>query len=349
LADRFMTHALVTGASGFIGSALARELVSRGSPVTCLVRRSSRLERLADVTVPLAYGDVTDRQSLREPMAGASVVYHVAGLVRALRAAELYRVNGQGVRNLLEVAAAQPQPPVVVLVSSLAAAGPAPWGRLRTDDDPICPLSHYGHSKRVGELAAEEFAGRLPITVIRPGIILGEGDMLSLPIFRAIAWTRIHFVPGYFPNRFSMMHVADLVEVLIRAAQRGKRLTPEGCAGGSAAKPGYYFAACGEHPTYYEFGRLIARAMGVKALAMPWATPVTWAVAAVSELAGQIGRRPANLGLDKAREATAGCWACSCQRMIDDLDFRCPLPLEERLSQTVAWYREHGWLGPVKQ
>ena len=338
-----MAYALITGAAGFIGSSLARELVSRGNQVTCLVRRSSRLERLSDVRSTLAYGDVTDQQSLREPMAGASVVYHLAGSHSVLRAAEFYRVNEQGVRNLLEVAAAQAQPPVVVQVSSLAAAGPAPWGRLRTDDDPICPVSHYGRSKRAGELVAEEFAGRLPITILRPGIVFGESDTLGLPIFRAIARTRIHFVPGYLPNRFSMLHVADLVEVLIRAAQRGKRLTAEACAAGSPAKPGYYFAASDEHPTYFEFGRLIARAMGIRALSMPWATAVVWMVAAINELRGQIRRRPVKLGLDKAREAIAGSWACSCQTMIDDLDFRCPLPLQERLSQTVAWYRKEGW------
>lgn len=339
-----MAYNLITGAAGFIGSSLTRELLSRGSQVVCLVRRSSSLERLADVRPPLVYGDVTDPQSLREPVVGASVVYHLAGSNSVLRAADFYRVNEQGVRNLLEVAAAQPQPPVVVLVSSLAAAGPAPWGRLRTDDDPIFPVSHYGHSKRAGELVAEEFSGRLPITVIRPGIVFGEGDLQCLPIFRAIARTRIHFVPGYLPNRYSMMHGADLVEVLIRAAQRGKRLTPETCAGGSSAKPGYYFAACGEDPTYFEFGRLIARAMGISALSMPWATVVVWMVAAMNELRGQIRRRPAKLGLDKAREAMAGSWACSCQTLIDDLDFRCPLPLEERLRQTVGWYRRQGWL-----
>ena len=339
-----MAHALITGAAGFIGSSLTRELMSRGTQVTCLVRKTSRLERLADLNPPLAYGDMTDRKSLEAAMAGASVVYHLAATHTTLRTGEFYRVNQHGLRNLLEVAAAQPQPPVMVLVSSLTAAGPSPWGRLRADDDPICPVSHYGRSKRAGELVAEEFAGRLPITIIRPGIAFGEGDTLSLPIFLAIARSRIHFVPGYFPHRFSMIHVADLVEVLIRAAQRGKRLTPEACAGDWPAKPGYYFAGCGEHPTYFEFGRLIARAMGVRALVMPWATAAVWMVAAINELRGQIRRRPVKLGLDKAREATAGSWACSCQTMNDDLDFHSPLPLEGRLRQTVVWYRKQGWL-----
>jgi nucleoside-diphosphate-sugar epimerase len=309
------------------------------------------LERLAGLKLRLAYGDITDRESLREPMAGASLVYHLAALPTALRRADFYRVNEQGVRNVLEVAAEQARPPVVVLVSSLAAAGPAPWGRLRTDDDPICPVSHYGRSKRGGELVAEQFAGRLPITIIRPGIVFGENDTLGFPIFLAIACTRIHFVPGYLPHRFSMLHVADLVEVLIRAAERGKRLSPEGCAGRWPGRPGYYFAACGEDPTYSEFGRQILRAMGIRGLAMPWATAIAWAVAATYEVRGQILRRPAKLGLDKAREAIAGSWACSCQRMIDDLDFRPPLPLQERLCQTVTWYREQGWLRvtPVKK
>lgn len=339
-----MVRVLVTGASGFVGSHLAAALAARDEAVTCLVRKTSPLERLQPLGVRLVEGDVTDASSLSDAVAGNQVVYHVAGCTRALRAEQFYRVNQQGVRNLLDACASQPSPPVVVLVSSLAAAGPSREDRPREETDPLSPVSVYGQSKRAGEQAAEEFADRLSITVVRPPIILGQADLQGLTLFRMVDRFCLHLVPTWGRHRFSVIHAADLATLMILAAHKGTRLAPAGNSDRRCAQ-GYYFAASDVDPTFADLGRMIAAALGRRrVLCVPVSTPTVWGIAAVGEAIGHIFRRPVYLNLDKAREATAGSWTCSAQRAIDELGFSVGAPLAERLRQTAQWYREQGWI-----
>ena len=150
-----------------------------------------RTDRLRSLGMNLVSGDVSDPAALADAVAGKSVVYHLAGCTRTLNRHRFYQVNEQGPRNVIEACARQPQPPVVVMISSLAAAGPSPEGRLRVETDPCCPVSHYGWSKRAAELAAEQFADRVPITVIRPPIVFGESDCRA-PLFKTITLPHPH-------------------------------------------------------------------------------------------------------------------------------------------------------------
>ena len=341
-----MARVLVTGASGFIGPHLVEALVARGDEVTALVRKTSQTDRLESLGVALAHGDVTDPESLRAAAAGKSIVYHLAGLTRALRARHFYEVNEQGIRNAAQACAERPDPPVLVVVSSLAAAGPSPRGRLRTESDPPGPVSHYGRSKRAGEKAAEEeCADRAPITIVRPPIVFGEGDTATLQMFKTVARLRMHLVPGYAAHTFSMIHAADLAELLILAAERGSRLPPPGGEDEDPNAPGYYFAACDEHPTYYQLGRMIGEALGHRwTLTIPFGRNVVRVVGAAGDLIGRAKGRQVVLNLDKAREATAGSWACSPEKARDELGFAVHVPLSDRLRQSVEWYRQRGWL-----
>ena len=219
-----MSRALITGASGFIGSQLAAALVARGQTVSCLVRSRSPVEHLKSLGAQLIEGDVTAPQSLTAAVAEADVVYHLAGLTRARSRAEFLSVNDAGVANILEACRRRTTPPTVVVVSSLAAAGPSQRDRPRREADPPAPVSNYGRSKRAGELAAVARAGDLPITIVRPPIVLGEADATGLTLFQMVSRTGIHLVMGFRPVRLSVIHVADLVAALILAAERGQRL-----------------------------------------------------------------------------------------------------------------------------
>ncbi len=358
-----MAKVLVTGASGFIGFNLVQELVERGDCVTALVRSTSRIDRLKDLPVTLASGDVTEPASLRDAVGGQEIVYHIAGLTRSLSAGWLWRVNEEGVRNVAQACADSSRPPVLVVVSSLAAAGPAPKDRPRCEDDPPQPVSFYGRSKLAGEQAARAFADAVPITIVRPPVVFGPADVNGLPMFRTVKRWGIHLVPGWGRRRYSLIHSEDLVELFILAAEKGERLQPNSTS--AAVKPdqtsgaaqevatvptegigrGIYFAAGPEYPTWAELGQLVARAVGRrKACILRVAKPGVWMIAGCVELLERLRRRPMYLDFDKAREVNAGSWACSSRKAFQQLGFAPKAPLFERLRQTADWYRAQGWL-----
>jgi dihydroflavonol-4-reductase len=343
-----MAKVLVTGASGFIGTHLVAALAARGDDITCLVRKTSNVGRLQAYGARLTFGDVTELESLSSAVTMKDIVYNVAGRVVALGGREFLDVNRRGVANVLKACARQTTPPVFVQVSSLAAAGPAVDGRARVESDPSQPVSIYGRSKRSGERVAEIFANRVPITIVRPPIVLGEGDTTSFPLFRSVLRFHVHVAPAINKPRFSVIHADDLAQLLILAAQHGKRLPPmakyDSHHQGSLSGVGRYFAASDEDPTYADLGRLIAKSVGQRVLVIPARKHALRAVALVGEVIGQLGGRPKILNMDKFREIAAGSWLCSAQAAKEQLGYAVSAPLIERLRQTVEWYQRERWL-----
>ena len=166
-------------------------------------------------------------------------------------------------------------------------------------------------------------------------------------MFRAVEHSRVHVVPGLVRQRYSLMHAADLAELIVKIAERGERLpaSPRGTNGEKKWGSGVYFAESGERPSYHEIGRLIGRGLGhAITINVPVPRPVVWGVASVGSARGLLTGRPAFLSLDKAREATTGEWICSGQKARDQLAFQPSLPLADRFAQTAQWYRREGWL-----
>jgi nucleoside-diphosphate-sugar epimerase len=219
----------------------------------------------------------------------------------------------------------------------MAAASP-PGEVPKTESDPPLPVSDYGRSKLAGERAAARYAGAVPITIVRPCVVFGAGDRGVYEVFKPIAHSGIHVVPGCGDRRVSLIAVADVVECIVLAAQIGERLA------GDAPGRGIYFAAA-EDLSHVELGGAIARALGRKRpriVHLPeW---VMRATGAGGDAVSRIRRRPGWIGGDKISELLAGSWTCSSAKARRQLGWSPAAPLADRLRETAQWYRDSRWL-----
>jgi len=330
---------LVTGASGFIGGHLVRRLTARGCRVSCLVRATSRVDELRSAGAQLIACDIADRAGVARAIASSNtrVVFHLAGLNRAMDPGDFMRVNAGGVEAVAAACTDQPDRPVLVLVSSLAAAGPS-GERPIVESDPPVPVSFYGRSKFAGEQVAMRYANALPITVVRPCIVFGAGDRGMVEVFKPIARSGLHVIGGSGDRLVSLVAVADLVECLLLAAEHGERLVP-GVPG-----HGIYFAAA-DDVSYVELGMAIARALGKpqpRTLLLP-----EWSMRTIGrfgDFMSRIRRRPGWVSSDKFREVLAGSWTCSSAKARQQLGWMPAAPLADRFRETAEWYRDAHWL-----
>jgi nucleoside-diphosphate-sugar epimerase len=333
---------LVTGATGFIGYHLVQALVNTDVEVLCLTRSRSNISRLGSFDVSFVEGDVLFKDSLIRAVSSVDIVYHLAAATTAFRTETLFLVNESGTRNLAQACAQSKQVKKLVVVSSSAAAGPSPVDRPMMEEDPPRPVSNYGRSKLAGEEAARQWAGEIPITIVRPPIVFGEYDRDVFRMFDLVAhgW---HIVPGLKKNYYSMLHAADLAKGLILTSQKGETLPSlrEDC---EVLGQGVYFMADEWAPSYAELGPMMAEALGRRARILPVPGLVAWAVALVNEILARIRKQSSILNLDKAREGLSGSWVYSPQKAQEQLGFQPDATIFERICQTGKWYQEQGWL-----
>ncbi len=331
---------LVTGASGFIGSHLVKRLLARGDEPVCLVRHTSNVSELNKQNCSIVSVELSENSAdLQSALDGVDAVIHLAAATHAVRSRDMIKCNSSILENLLTAVASRSTPPNIVVVSSLAAVGPSTGSRPRQETDALKPVSNYGRSKAASELVAMKFSSSVPISIVRPPIVLGGGDRHGLNMFKPIDQFGWHLVPGFQDYNFSVIHVEDLVNALIEVAERGQRLTAE------SLSRGIYFCAADETVTYAGLGRLIGQAMGrERTRILRVALPCLWCLGAFNELFGRVSSRPQFLNLDKYREAKAGSWTCANQKIYHELGIQPAHSLLERLKQTVDGYRQRGWL-----
>ena len=354
-----------TGGTGFIGRRLVERLVSSGARVKCLARATSNRRRLEELGVEIVEGDLFSAEALARGVADADFVLHVAGVTRELRPGDFLRANCEGAKSVasacLRVSETSGKTPILVAVSSLACGGPAPKAdesaadveiyagrRLRRETDVPAPSSPYGRSKLAGELALQEFAAKLPITIVRPPYVFGEGDATSAPLYRMAKRRGAFVLPGWADRFFSFVHVDDLIDVILQSARCGERLTPTSLAT-TRDRPkecsgvGIYFATSPKPILFSEYGRMIGRAFGRSKTRSFHIPPVAVGVAGLwGELVKRATKKAPPFDWNKAVEALHGPWICSGAKAANELGVEIPDDLEQKFERTARWYEREG-------
>lgn len=321
-------RAFVTGATGFVGAHLVAALRARGDTVAALVRAPARAARLGwDDAVQRIQGDLGDAAALAAGMAGADVVFHVAGTISGHTPAAFFRVNRDGTARVLE-AAATTAPARLVFVSTLGVAGPSASGRPHESGEESGPVTDYARSKRAAEdlVRGSDFAW----TIVRPPAVYGEWDTEFLRVFR-LAQLGVAPVFGAGTQELSFVHAADLALALIAAAERG------------TAGRTYYAAHPAIH-TSRDVALAVGRAVGRTPRILPvpgtLARGLLRAIGTAARLAGQ----STLLTADKANEFLAPAWTCSPAVLTRDTGWAAEHDLASGFRRTAQWYRDQGWL-----
>ncbi len=302
----------MTGATGFIGAAVARALAGGGWRTKVLTRASSSLDRLGATTAERVEGSLEDEAALRRLVSGVEAIVHCAGAVRGASRADFDRVNVEGLGRLLMAAAEQHPPPRFLALSSLAARQPG--------------LSHYAASKREGERVLSSASGGVSWTVLRPPAVYGPGDRELMPLF---LWMRrgLAFIPGVAHARFSLLFVDDLASAVLEWLNRG---------GGERAvldlhdgKPGGY--------RWQDLIDIVARLRGRSPTRLRIPATGLRVAGLAGLVAARIGGYPPMLTPGKVRELTHPDWVCDNQRISLELGWSPRVQLESGLRHTLEW------------
>ena len=326
---------LVTGATGFIGSVLVAYLRSNGYDVRIFLRPESDSRKASLLHAQIFRGRYNDRASLRNALDGTDMVIHLAGVTKSVDKEGFQRGNVMPVERLLEeIVKVNSGIERFVLVSSQAAAGPARAADPGvTELDAPGPVSQYGRSKLAGEMACLRWKDRVPVTIVRPPAVYGPGDRDVLQFFQLMKMRLMLAVGDGRKQRFSLIHVDDLVEGIMAAALS------------TAAAGETFFLASPRSYSWDEFAIAVQQELGVQRY-MKIALPKIL-IRSIGMGMGVIGRLTGHallLNPDKAAEMVQDYWVCSPAKAEKMLGFTAGTSLEQGLRSTLAWYTMKGWL-----
>lgn len=328
-----MGHVVVTGATGFIGSAVVRLLRARGREVLAVVEPGASTQNLEGMNVERVTADVTDFATFAKVLSGAEAFYHLAAIYKLWLPDPnvIYRVNLDGTTNVL-LAAQKAGVPRIVYTSSIAAVGLNPDG-VPADETTGFNLwddaNHYIVTKYLSERIAMSFAtAGLPVVVVNPAFPFGERDVAPTPTGQIVVGLLTGKVPGYGPGGFNAVDVETVALGHLLAEEKGR--------------VGERYILGDHNVTHQEFFRLVCEVAGTKFPDRNIPASLTWAMGwAMETYSDRVSHEPP---MTTYRTMRYG----SRLAFFDPGKARRELglpstPLRATVQKAVTWFREHGY------
>jgi dihydroflavonol-4-reductase len=323
----------VTGATGFLGSHVARQLLANGADLRLLVRSTSRVDNIADIPAQRVVGDLRDLDSLKNGIAGCEFVFHVAADYRlwSLNGQELYDSNVAGTRNILQ-AARDSGVRRVIYTSSVATMGFGNNGRLTDEKSPVTLSNMIGDYKRSKFLAEQLVieAGRSGqnVVMVNPTTPVGERDIKPTPSGQIVVDFLRRKFPAYVDTGLNLVDVVDCAEGHLMAMEK--------------AQPGERYILGGENLTLKQILDKLGAITGLPSpkIRLPYAVALATGVVDTI-VVGKMMKREPRVTIDAVRIGRKKMFVTSAKAE-RELGWD-PRPVEGALQRAVEWFKSNGY------
>lgn len=325
--------ALVTGATGFIGSMVVRELLNQGADVRVTVRRDSDTRNIDGLDVERVYGDTRDRESMRAALKGCDALYHAAAYFAHWSPNKdlFYKINVEGTKNVLEEALAQGLEKVVYTSTSntIGSHGAGNYVNEEAEFNGWEAGDHYAISKYLAELEAKKICDRgLPLVIVNPTLVIGVRDVKPTPSGALIVDIANRDMPGYIDGAINVIDVEDVARGHLLAAERGRI--------------GERYILGNENLMVGEFFRLVAEVAGVRPPRLKLPYGIALSLGYLFEAYARMARKQPLVSVSQVRLGKMGEHFDN-SKAVNELGL--PLtPIRTTVEKAVDWFRENGYI-----
>jgi dihydroflavonol-4-reductase len=327
--------AFVTGATGFLGSHVAKVLADQGAELRLLVRSSSNLKNLHGLKAETVVGDLRDAASLEKAIAGCDTVFHVAADYRlwVRDPDEMYRSNVEGTRALLE-AAGRKGVRRVVYTSSVATMGFTSSGRPADEDSPVAlgdMIGHYKRSKFMAEQIAMELGrrGEMNVVTVNPTTPVGEQDIKPTPTGRIVVDFLKRKFPAYVETGLNLVDVRECARGHVAALEKGRS--------------GERYILGGENLTLKQILDKLGMITGLPSPRVKLPYIFAFATGVIDEvITGRMLQKEPRATIDTVRMGAKMMFASSTKAE-RELGWKI-VPVEDALRRAVDWFRANGYV-----
>jgi dihydroflavonol-4-reductase len=326
---------LVTGATGFIGSAIVRELIKDGEDIRVLVRKTSDTRNIDNLDVEKVYGDIRDGDSMKRALKDCDTLYFTAACFAhwAPDPELLYEVNVGGTKASLKAALEVGVEKVVYTSTNnaIASSGPVPTNEEKAFDY-WKSGDHYSMSKYIAENEARIFVTRgLPVVMVNPTLVIGTNDIKPSPSGQMIIDVVKQKMPGYIDGGINIIDVEDVARGHILAAKKGR--------------VGERYLFGNENITVSNYFKLIADIAGVKPPTIKIPYHLALALGYIFEFGAFITKKPPVVTASEVRIGKMTEWY-DCSKAVNELGLP-QTPIHMTIKKALNWFRENGYLTKI--